>query len=132
MRGFSVTTLKKQHDWVVQQNEEFKREFGIELYDEPVEEEPVSYLDHFAASEVEKQEILGIVQNILSAESQQERDEIVSYCASTSYPQLVEMLAIACRAVIEKGDLEEARSFGESLRESYPQYVDTLYKALSA
>lgn len=132
MRGFSVVTLKEQHDWVVQENEKFKREFGIELYAEPVEEEPVSYLDHLGMSPVETTEILGIVEAILGAESQAERDDIVGLCANGSYPELFEMLIIAGKAIMEKGDVEEATKFGQGLRETYPQYMAPLYEVLSA
>ena len=132
MRGFSVVTLQEEHDWVVQQNEQFRAEFGVELYAEPVEEEPVSYLDHFDYSVAERREILGIVQDILSADSKEKRDEIVAYCAETSYPQLFEMLKIACKAIVENGDLAEAISFGASLKQNYPQHFEALREVFCA
>ncbi len=134
LKGFRIITVSEYCEECEEWEKEFRNEFGKDLYcrEEEVMEEPPSYLDYLSVCTMENVEIIGIVEAILEADSQEERDEIINLCAEGSYPELFDMLAIAGRAIMKREDFDGATKFGQALRENFPQLMGRLYDVLSA
>ena len=79
--------------------------------------------DNVFVTESDAGEYLSILESLLEAETQEERDKIVSFCAQGSYPELPEFVIAAIRCV----DRSRARELIAAIHARMPELFDDVY-----
>ena len=78
------------------------------------------------ATETEADEYLSILESLLDAKTQEERDEIIRICAQGTYPSLPEFIIVAIRRV----GRNNAPALIEAISERLPDVFDVVYDYL--
>jgi len=101
--------------------------------EQPTEARRKSYLDHFAASPQEEAECLACLNDILAAESQEERDEAMAfYVKNGSYPSLATMAIRAMESLRHAGDVKKAAEIVAGVSKYLPEVFGIMQKVYTA
>ena len=90
------------------------------------------YLDHFAASPQEEAECLAALSDILSAETEEERDDVIALYADGTYPELATMAFRAIEGLRKSGNVRKAAEVIGGLSEHLPEVFGVMQRIYAA
>jgi hypothetical protein len=107
---------------------EMLEEFGVSCYDEP-EENFTDHIGMMSVTEQDADEYLCLLEDMLNARTQQERDAILKLCKEGSYPSVPELAIVALGRV---GNVERARKLVNQISRKMPDVFRGMQEILSA